>query len=183
MAIYRLTKPCFLGAENPRYFPEGSVIDWNGPPNKAMEPVERRELSRDDKVESTQDMNDPKVKARQEAHAKRPAENKLRANPVVDTGGKGATKPMPDWAPQTRPAFSVPALRDPKTIKPGEDEASIVRMAASPPGAGSHPSEGGAEGPRAEDAGRRPTDGDHPGESPKAGRRGRPRGGARRVKA
>jgi hypothetical protein len=68
---------------------------------------------------------------------------------------------MPDWAPLPRPAFSVPHLRDPKTMTPGEDESSIVRESASPPGAGSHPS----EGPAAEDAGRKPTDGDRPGES------------------
>lgn len=147
MALVKLNKPHFLGDRSPRYFPEGSVVDWNGPLSKAMVPVDRGEA---EGVQSSEDMSkgvargakksgemDQVVASRRqrerEVEAARP-----RANPVPIPGG--ADKPMPDWAPLPRPAFSVPHTRDPKTIKPGEDEASIIREAASPPGTGSTPS-------------------------------------------
>lgn len=110
MARYTLTRPSYLGD---KYYAEGSTVDWDGPPNKAMVAV-------DQKGKAAPPADEP------ERHV---------ASEVPMPGGD---PPDPTWAPQTRPAFSVKTLREPNPGEP-DKQASITRVAASAPTSGSAP--------------------------------------------
>lgn len=114
MTQYRLTAASYL---NDRYFPEGSVVEWDGPPNKAMEAV------------------DAKGQARIDAHRAANKKPEHVAQEVPQPGGDPADS---TWAPDPRPAFAVKTTRVPDSEKPAgepkarDKEASVSRNAASP---------------------------------------------------
>lgn len=114
MTQYRLNAASYL---NDRYFPAGAVVDWNGPPNKAMEAMDE----------------DGHAKIAEQARPKRPAVH--HANEVAQPGGDPAD---PTWAPEARPAFAVKTARVPDSKrekgqpKSTDDESSITRNPASP---------------------------------------------------
>jgi hypothetical protein len=100
MPQYRLTKASYL---NDRYFSPGSVVEWDGPPNSAMEAV-------DDKGKEVID-----------AHraARRPVQH--RVNEVPQPGGDPAD---PTWAPDPRPAFAVKTTRVPDSERVPTDNSA-----------------------------------------------------------
>lgn len=110
MPRYKLDKPHYL---DNRYYAEGSVVDYDGPPSKSMSALD--------------DDGKARVAERQAAGKARPA-----ASEVPQPGGE---PPDPTWAPQPKPAFSVKTTRKPSPDDP-DDQSTVVRVPAAPPTGG-----------------------------------------------
>lgn len=124
MPRYKLLKPHYLGDKNQqRYYSEGTVIDFDGPPSLHMQPLDAAAKSASD--ERRRDL--PREKRRMSA-----SERQLRARIVPQPGG---APPDSTWAPQPRPAFSV-LMERPEETKTPSDQSDVVRVAASAPSAG-----------------------------------------------